>query len=64
MMINQINYNDDMPTGLKMALTQNLDSLNKFASLPESRQQSFIQGAHSIRSKQQMHEYVNTLLQG
>lgn len=63
-MMHQINYNDDMPTGLKMALTQNLATLNKFATLSASQQKSFIQGAHDISSKQQMHEYVNTLLQG
>lgn len=43
---------DEMPVGFSMALAQNPDAMQKFAML---------NGTHSVKSKQEMHEYVNNL---
>lgn len=53
--------NIDMPIGLKFALTQDLNALNKFSSMSETQQASFIEGAHQVKSKQEMQAYVNSL---
>ncbi len=53
--------NNEMPAGLKMELTQNLNALNRFAGLPTSGQSAFIEGARKIRSKQEMRAYVDKL---
>ncbi len=58
------NYVDgpEMPMGLGMALAQNLEAMNRFASLPRERQQAIIAHTHSIRSKEEMRAYVQSLL--
>lgn len=52
---------DEMPIGFSMALAQNPDAMQKFALLCESKKKQIIDGTHSIKSKQEMHEYVNRL---
>ena len=51
----------DMPLGLGMALAQNLEAMNYFASLPKEEQKSVIEHTHSISSKREMREYVSSL---
>lgn len=51
----------NLPIGFGMALAQNLDAMNHFASLPHDRQMAVIDGARHIRSKQEMQAYVNRL---
>ncbi len=52
---------EEMPIGFSMALAQNPDAMQKFAMLDENKKQEVINGTHSIKSKQEMHEYVNKL---
>lgn len=52
----------EMPIGLSMALAQNPDAMQKFATLSEEKKQEIINGTHSVQSKQEMHQYVNNIL--
>ncbi len=52
---------DEMPVGFSMALAQNPDAMQKFAMLSEDKKKQIIEGTHSVKSKQEMHEYVNKL---
>lgn len=52
---------DEMPIGFSMALSQNPEAMQKFATLNEKEKQKIIDGTHSIASKQEMHEYVNKI---
>ncbi len=51
----------EMPIGFSMALALNPDAMEKFAMLNETQKQEIINGTHNIKSKQEMHEYVNNL---
>ncbi len=53
--------NDDMPLGLGMALSRNLEAMNYFSNLTKDQQSDIIQHTHEIRSKREMEEYVNSL---
>lgn len=55
--------NHEMPAGLRMALTENLDALSQFTAMPPAAQDSFIIGAKQVSSKQEMRSYVNNLNQ-
>lgn len=50
---------DEMPIGFSMALAQNPDAMQKFALLGEDKKKQIIDGTHSVKSKQEMREYVN-----
>ena len=52
---------DEMPVGFPMALAQNPDAMQKFAMLSEDKKRQTIDGTHSVKSKQEMHEFVNNL---
>ena len=52
---------DEMPMGFSMALAQNPLALQKFAMLSEDKKRQIIDGTHSVKSKQEMHEYVNKI---
>ncbi len=52
---------NEMPVGFSMALAQNPDAMQKFSCLSEEKKQEIIDGTHSIKSKQEMHEYVDRL---
>lgn len=54
----------NVPMGLGMALAENLDALNYFASLTHEQQQRIIDHTHQIRSKQEMHSFVSHLKDG
>ncbi len=53
--------NYEMPIGFSMALALNPEAMEKFATLTEAQKQQIIDGTHSIKSKQEMHQYVNDL---
>lgn len=53
--------NPEMPMGLGMALAQNLQAMEYYASLPPTQQQAVIEHTHSIRSRQEMQQYVEDL---
>ena len=50
-----------MPLGFSMALAQNPLALQKFAMLSEEKKKQIIDGTHSVKSRQEMHEYVNKI---
>ena len=52
---------DEMPMGFSMALAQNPLALQKFAMLSEDKKRQIIDGTHSVKSKQEIHEYVNKI---
>ena len=52
---------DEMPMGFSMALAQNPEAMQKFAMLSEDKKKQIIDGTHSVKSKQEMHEYVNKI---
>lgn len=52
----------DIPMGLSMALSRNLDAMNYFASISAQEQQRIIDGTHNIRSKEEMNEYVKNIM--
>lgn len=52
---------DEMPVGFSFVLAQNPDAMQKFAMLPEEKKKEIINGTHAVKSKQEMHEYVNKL---
>ena len=52
---------DEVPLGFSMALAQNPDAMQKFAMLSEEKKKQIIYGTHSVKSRQEMHEYVNKI---
>ena len=53
--------NYEMPIGFSMALALNPEAMERFAMLSETQKQQIIDGTHSLKSKEEMHEYVNKL---
>ncbi|MGN6712687.1 hypothetical protein SAMN02745136_03872 [Anaerocolumna jejuensis DSM 15929] len=51
----------EIPLGLGIALAQNLNAMNYFASLDDTSKQQVIDGTHSVRSKSEMKQYVSNL---
>lgn len=60
----QFDQNAKMPAGLRMALTGNLEALNRFSNMSQLAQESFIYGARQVSSKEEMQSYVNNLVEG
>lgn len=56
--------NGDMPVGFAMALAMNPDAMQKFATLSEEQKQGIIERTHAVKSKEEMHRYVNSLVNG
>lgn len=52
----------EIPIGFSMALALNPDAMQKFAMLNETQKQEIINGTHAIKSKEEMHRYVNKLI--
>ncbi len=53
-----------IPMGLGMALAQNLDAMNYFASLGDEKKKEIIDHTHQIRSKNEMQEFVSHISDG
>lgn len=53
---------EEMPIGFAMALALNPDAMQKFSSLSDKQKQELITGTHSVKSKEEMHRYVNSVL--
>ena len=53
--------NYEMPIGFSMTLALNPEAMERFAMMNEAQKQQIIDGTHNIKSKQEMHEYVNKL---
>ena len=50
-----------MPIGLSMALALNPEAMEKFATFTKAQKQEIINGTHSIKSKEEMQQYVDNL---
>ena len=50
----------DLPEGFIMALADNLDATAYFASLSQSHQNTIVDHARHVNSKQEMRQYVNS----
>lgn len=51
----------ELPLGFGMALAQNEAALERFAALSDAEKQAVIAGAHQVRSKPEMQQYVETI---
>lgn len=51
-----------LPMGFGMALLQNKDALEAYDRLPRDQKMAVINGTHDIRSKQEMQNYVASLV--
>ena len=52
---------NEMPVGFAMALAMNPDAMQKFSLMSEAQKQEIIAGIHTIGSKEEMQQYVNSL---
>lgn len=55
---------DDMPVGFAMALAMNPEAMQNFAALGEEQKQAIIAGTHTVNSKEEMRQYVASLVNG
>ena len=53
---------DEMPLGFAMALAMNPEAMQKFGALSEKQKQEIIAGTHAVKSRAEMHRYVNSLV--
>ena len=53
---------EELPLGFGMVLAQHPEAMACFAALPEAEQQAVINGAHAVRSKEEMRAYVERLM--
>lgn len=55
--------NHDLPIGFTMELAQHSDILSRFAQLPKAEQNSIVNGAREISSRNEMRDYVENMFQ-
>lgn len=55
---------DDMPVGFAMALAMNPEAMQKFGAFSEEQKQQIIAGTHAIKSRDEMHQYVDSIAKG
>lgn len=55
---------DEMPVGFAMALAMNPEAMQKFGALSEEQKQQIIAGTHAVKSRDEMHHYVDSLING
>ncbi|MDF2803919.1 MAG: hypothetical protein K0S61_3822 [Anaerocolumna sp.] len=60
-MDNSLLSSTQIPQGLGMALTQNLEALSYFSSLNSRQKQEVVNHTHSIRSKAEMQYFVSNM---
>ena len=53
---------NEMPVGFAMALAMNPEAMQKFATLSEEQKQEIIAGTHAVKSRDEMHRYVDSLV--
>ncbi len=53
---------DEIPVGFAMGLAMNRDAMQKFATLSEEQKQQIIEGTHSVKSKEEMRQYINNFV--
>ena len=52
---------NEIPIGLGMALAENVEAMEYFSSLSTEEKNRIIEHTHQIKSKREMHEYVNSM---
>lgn len=52
----------EMPLGLGMALSKNLPAMEQFAKMSSLEKTNFIKGCKQVNSKNEMQNYVNSLV--
>lgn len=55
--------NQELPIGFTMELAQHSDILNQFAQLPKTEQDSIVDGARNMKSREEMRNYVENMFQ-
>ncbi len=53
---------NEMPVGFAMALAMNPEAMQRFAALSEEQKQQIIAGTHTVKSRDEMHRYVDSLV--
>lgn len=53
--------NEELPIGFTMELAQHSDTLNRFAKLPKTEQETIVNGAREIHSHEEMRNYVENM---
>ena len=53
--------NQELPVGFTMELAQHSDTLNRFAQLPKTEQNSIVEGARNVNSREEMRNYVENM---
>jgi len=54
--------NPEIPLGLGIALSENMNAMNYFSSLSKDQQRQIIDQTHQIQSKSEMQAFVNSLI--
>lgn len=52
---------NEIPVGFGMALAMNPDAMNQFAQLSEQQKQNILNAAHSVNSKHEMQQLVESI---
>ncbi len=52
----------EMPVGFAMALAMNPQAMEKFSTLSEEQKREIIDGTHAVKSRDEMHRYVDSLV--
>ncbi len=52
---------NELPLGFGMALAQHPEAMERFANMSESEKEDVLSQLHSIKSKQEMKNYVTNL---
>lgn len=55
--------NQELPIGFTMELAQHSDILNQFAQLPKAEQNTIVDGAREVKSREEMRYYVENMFQ-
>lgn len=53
---------EDMPVGFAMSLAMNPQAMQNFATLSEDKKQEIISGTQSVKSREEMRRYVDSLV--
>jgi len=53
---------NEIPVGFAMALAMNPAARKKYESFSDEQKNEIISGTHAVKSKDEMHQYVNSIL--
>lgn len=54
---------NEIPIGLGMALAENVKAMEYFSALSKEEKQKIIDHTHHIKSKREMHQYVDSFFE-